>query len=206
MPTESQREGKAKVGGNETVGGRVPIRPTDVIGGRGRYNLQNQIGNDKFEDLVRMYAPQHRSGGGSMPMAKIHVAILAQLPETSRFMTDYDRASNTAIELTSRSARIKIGQAIRYQNSPKHRKIVAQNQNLLKSVERTEQSTNHQESSYDYQAKMPEIYRETQMKGVGQNFLKKEVSPLSLNSIVRSQQVGSMDSVWNSRYVICALT
>lgn len=194
MPNESPKEGKAKGGGDETVGGRVPILPTDVIGGRGRYNLQNQIGNDKFEDLVRLYAPQHQSGGGSMAMPKIHVAIMAQLPESSRFMTDYDRASNTAIELTPRAARIKIGQAIRYQNSPKHRRIVAQNQILLQSVEGAEQSTHYSNGDH---SKMPEVSGETQTKGDGRNFFKAEVSPITLNSIARCPQVGLMLSSLN---------
>ena len=109
----------------ETVGGRVPILPTDVIGGRGRFNFQQQPGNDLFDNLIGHYAPLHRSGGGSMAMSKIHIAVMAQLPAGCRFMTEYDRETNSAIQLTPGAARIKIGQAIRYRNSPKHRRRIS---------------------------------------------------------------------------------
>lgn len=101
---------------DDTVGDRVPVRSVDVVGGKGRFVVRGP-GNIRYEQLLDLYAPKHTSARGGMMISEIQTAIMTQLLPGSRIMTRFDRKTNTAIELSSKGARAKIGQAIRYRNS-----------------------------------------------------------------------------------------
>lgn len=94
-------------------GKRFPVFPHDVVSGKGRSPTGNP-GNFRFDKLIEHYARKQESEGRNLDLDRLQVEVMAQLLPGARMMTQYCHETNTALVLTLKGIRRKIGQAIRY--------------------------------------------------------------------------------------------